>query len=372
MDGEFSRRYEPLVNAFAAGIEDGTDSGGALCVYVDGEPVVDVWGGTAAPSSGAEWTRETMCPVMSVGKAWLATCLIVLAEREQLDLDAPLTNIWPEYGVLGKEATTTRHVLAHTAGVPFHAELAPGKSWFRHADLAETLASQAPFWAPGTQPAYHPMVMGTLVDAIVRRVTSDDVATWFAREITDPLKLSISFGRPHQQQPRAFVGMSPQAARPIHDGCAPDPRCHPSVGEPRRTYDLLNSTEFEQAPWPSINGFATARGLAGFYAALITPDERRLVSPQSLAAATTPQWQACELTGGQFMRMGLGFDLGHTDSYWFGPTNSAFGHVGKGGSTGFGDHERGLAFGYVSNSHYEGPGSGPRAQRLALALAELV
>jgi CubicO group peptidase (beta-lactamase class C family) len=372
VSGEYQERFAPLVQAFADGLGDGTDVGAALSVIVDGTRVVDVWGGHRDQERTQEWTRDTVCPVMSVGKAWLATSLLVLADAGAIDLDAPVVQYWPEYAAAGKSGTRVEHVLTHTAGVPFHAELPAGADWSVHENLARALEQQAPLWAPGTTPAYHPMVMGTLVDALVRRVTGQDVASWFAKNVAGPRDIEASFGR-HDDAPRAFAGPSPVAPRPITDGGPPDPRCGPTPSEPRRTYELLNSAAFERTQWPSINGFATARGLADVYAAVIGAGGiEPLIDPATLARATTPAWAAIEASGGQYMRMGLGVNLGHTDSYWYGPADSAFGHVGKGGSTGFGDRDRRVAVGYVTSSHYEGPGSGPQSQRLGQVLAGLL
>lgn len=370
--GDYQERYAPLVEAFAAGLRDGTDVGAALCVVVDGEPVVDVWGGHRDQERTQEWTRDTVCPVMSVGKAWLATCLLMLADSGAIDLAAPVSAYWPEYAQAGKGETRVEHVLAHTAGVPFHAELPAGADWSVHENLAAAVAGQAPLWRPGSTPAYHPMVLGTLVDALVRRVTGQDVAAWFAGHVAAPRAIEAAFGHDGAAA-RALAGPSSREAGVITDGCTPDPRCHPVASEPRRTYELVNSKAFEQAQWPSINGFATARGVAGVYAALVGAGEAEpLISPARLVQATTPAWTACEMSGGQYFRMGLGVNLGHTDSYWYGLGDSAFGHVGKGGSTGFGDRDRKVALGYVTNSHYEGPGSGPQSQRLGQVLAGLL
>lgn len=372
VSGEYQERFTPLVQAFADGLADGTDAGAALAVVVDGVRVVDVWGGHRDQDRAQEWTRDTVCPVMSVGKAWLAACLLMLADAGEIDLGAPVARYWPEYSAAGKSGTRVEHVLTHTAGVPFHAELPAGADWSVHENLARALEQQAPLWAPGSTPAYHPMVMGTLVDALVRRVTGQDVAAWFARNVAAPRGIEAGFGR-QGNGPRALAGPSPLAPRPITDGCPPDPRCGPAPGEPRRTYEMVNSPAFEQAEWPSINGFATARGLADLYAAMIGAGAiEPLLDPATLARATTPAWAACEATGGQYMRMGLGVNLGHTGSYWYGPGDSAFGHVGKGGSTGFGDRGRRVALGYVTSSHYEGPGSGPQSQRLGQVLAGLL
>jgi CubicO group peptidase (beta-lactamase class C family) len=366
VSGSYQPAFSQVVEEFGAGIQAGVDVGAALAVHVDCELVVDVWAGHADQGRTMPWQRDTICPILSGGKAWLALGVMTLVESGQLELRRPVADYWPEFAQAGKGAVTVEHVLTHRAGVPFHAALPAGEDWTRHANLARVLERQAPLWLSLDVPAYHPLVMGTLIDAIVRRVTGETAAAYFERVVANPRGIEASFGLVEHLRPRrAELGSSPLESIPITDGCAPDPRCAPTPEEPRRTYALVNSPRFETSEWPSINGMATARGLAGVYAAAISGE---LVGAVTLAEMTTLRWAECERTGGQLMRMGLGVNLGHTDSYWYGPSDSAFGHVGKGGSTGFADPARRLAVGYVTNSHYEGPGSGPRSQKLARAI----
>lgn len=376
VSGGYTPAFSEVVTEFADGVGRGVDVGAALAVYLDGQLVVDVWAGHADQARTRAWERDTICPVMSVGKAWLALSAMTLIESGLLELHRPVADYWPEFAEAGKEAVTVEHVLTHTAGIPFHDPLPAGADWARHDALAQILQSQRPLWPAPDVPAYHPLTMGTLVDALIRRVTGETAAQYFARVVTGPRNLEASFGLTTAQRPRrAELGPSPAAAVAITDGCTPDPRCVPTRDEPRRSYELVNSARFEQSEWPSINGMATARGLAGIYAAAIgvgVGGGDRLVSATTVEDLTTTRWAACERSSGQFMRMGLGVNLGYTDSYWYGPTERAFGHVGKGGSTGFADPTRRLAVGYVTNSHYEGPGSGARSQSLARAIDRAV
>jgi CubicO group peptidase (beta-lactamase class C family) len=375
IEGTYDPEFAPLIEEFARGIGGGVDTGAALAVSWNGRRVVDVWGGYRDQGESAPWYADTLAPVMSIGKAMIATVLLALAETGQLDLDAPIAEIWPEFAQQGKETITSVHVLTHTAGLPFHTAVSDGADWTKHEVLADSLEQQAPRWAPGSTPAYHSLTMGTLVDAIVRRVTGQDVSSWFASTIANPRGIDASLGLPDGLRGRrAEVGTSAQPEVVIEDGCAADPSCRPDPNEPVRTNTLLNDRRFETSEWPSINCFATARGLSDFYGAILGDglDVGPLLSADQLRRATTEHWAACEASGGQFKRMGLGVNLGATPANWFGPDNHAFGHGGKGGSTAFGDTRRRVSVGYVTNSFYQYDGSGPRAQALSRALDSII
>src|SRR6185437_12330647 len=257
-----------LVALFASGI--GTiDTGAALTVIHRGRTVVDVWAGHRDQARASTWTRETVAPAMSVGKAMLAVALLNLAEQGRLDLDAPVADVWPAFGADGKQSITASHILTHTAGLPFHEAVPAGADWTRHEVLAASLERQEPRWAPGSIPAYHSLTMGTLVDGIVRRITGQPVAAWLASEIVEAHQLEARLGLAHGSASIAEVGPSPQAEAPLGDTCVADPECHPVPGEPTRTYELVNSARFRESEWPSINCFTTARGIAAFYSVLL-------------------------------------------------------------------------------------------------------
>lgn len=370
VEGTYEPAFEPLVQLFAAGI--GTaDTGAALGVIHRGRSVVDVWSGHRDQARTAMWSRQTLAPVMSVGKAMLAAVMMRLSERGMLDLEAPVAEVWPEFATHGKQTITPMHVLTHTAGLPFHDAVPAGADWTVHEVLAESLQRQAPRWEPGSTPAYHSLTLGTLVDAIVRRVTGQSVADWFDATIARSHSLEVTFGQVGDGLEIAETGPSPQAEVPSDDGCVADPACRPEPAEPTRTYELINSARFRRSEWPSINCFATARGIAGFYAALIDAD-REVLSENTLADMTTVRWAACERSGGQYKRMGLGVNLGATSGNWFAPDDNGFGHGGKGGATGFADRQRHYALGYVTNSLYEFDGSGPRTRALSQEASRIV
>ncbi len=203
--GEVVAGFEPVLEAFVDGIEDFGAGGGALAAYVDGQPVVDVWGGWTR--EGTAWERETLTTIFSTTKALATLCVQMLFDRGRLDLDARVADVWPEFGAAGKEHIRISHVLSHTAGV-----LAPldppgilswqGHGWNDYERIAAGLAAAAPVVPVGATFAYQAFTFGWMLAEVVRRLSGDSIGTWFRREIAEPLGLDIWIGTPRSVQPR--------------------------------------------------------------------------------------------------------------------------------------------------------------------------
>src|SRR5207302_8430481 len=129
--------------------------GAARTVYHHGTPVGDLWGGTADPSTGAPWRRDTLQLVYSATKAATATAAHLLAQRGQLDLDAPVAEYWPEFAAEGKASIPVRWLLSHRAGLPAIDRPVPVADALRWDPVVEALAAQRPAWEPGTAHGYH-------------------------------------------------------------------------------------------------------------------------------------------------------------------------------------------------------------------------
>ena len=116
-EGVCDDRFEAVREALAASL-DADDVGASVAVFVDGEPVVDLWGGYADATRTRPWERDTIVNVYSTTKTMTALCALILADRGELDLDAPVATYWPEFAADGKEDVQVRHLLGHTAGLP--------------------------------------------------------------------------------------------------------------------------------------------------------------------------------------------------------------------------------------------------------------
>jgi len=362
--------FEPLLDAFAANFDERGDVGAAVCVYLEGEPVVDLWGGMADATTGRPWTSDTVVLVYSSTKGVTSVCANRLIERGALDPAAPVARYWPEFAANGKAEITVGQVLSHQAGLPLvegDFSLDECLAWD---PMVEALAAQAPIWDPGTQHGYHMRTFGWLVGELVRRVTGGTIGAYLRDEIAAPLGLDFWIGLPEEIEPRVARLVPPKDdLGALLKQLGGDLLLASVFSNPADLFgynDMWNTRALHAAELPSSNGIGDARSLARLYASCIGDvDGVRTLQPATVAAATVEQ--AC---GKDAVLMidscfGLGFMLGSS----FGAANpaSAFGHAGAGGSLAFADPDARLGFGYVMNDlRFDAKGD-PRSEELVRA-----
>ncbi|MGC5563986.1 serine hydrolase domain-containing protein [Streptomyces sp. FR-108] len=380
VNGSVAEGFEPLRAAFVRNFETLGDRGAAVAVYRDGRRVVDLWAGTKDIDGDDPWQRGTAQIVRSATKGVAAAALLLLHQRGQLDLDAPVGEYWPEFKAAGKERVLVRHVLSHRAGLPVLDVPLTARESLDPLKGAEAVARQAPVWEPGTDHGYHALTYGWLTAELLRRVTGAGIGDWIAREITGPVGADLWVGLPERETGR--VGRVGRVETPENDGAGLRARPKRSVteayGDPdsltRRAFAAItpfpdqNDPAYRAAALPATNGIATADGLARFYASLIGEVDGgvRLFTPETLSAARTEESAGPDRVLVVNTRFGLGHML-HGPASPFLATGS-FGHPGRGGSLGFADPESGVAFAYVTNGFRKTVTADPRAQALVRAL----
>ncbi|MFI1924789.1 MULTISPECIES: serine hydrolase domain-containing protein [unclassified Streptomyces] len=385
VSGAVAEGFEPVREAFVRNFEVLGDRGAAVAVYRDGHKVVDLWGGTrdvdgAVGAAGeAPWEQGTAQIVRSATKGVAAVALLLLHQRGELDLDAPVGTYWPQYKAAGKERTLVRHLLAHRAGVPvLDRPLTPAEA--ADPDLgAAAVAAQAPAWEPGTDHGYHAQTYSWLTGELVRRITGRTIGEWIADEIAGPVGADLWLGLPRAQ--RARVGRVGQVDAPAQSGALktrPKPAVTAAYADPasltRRAFAAItplpdeNDPAYRAAALPASNGIATADGLARFYASLIGEVDGgvRLLRPETVELARGEQSSGPDRVLVVNTRFGLGPMLHGAASPLLSPTS--FGHPGRGGALGLADPESGVAFGYVTNGFRTSVTADPRAQALLRAL----
>ena len=344
-------RFGAVEEEFGRNFSERGELGAALCVLIDGVPVVDLAGGFADAGRSMPWDLDTLVDYYSAGKPVLAVLVLQLVDQGLLDLDDPLVAVWPEFGRGHKEAATLRHALCHRAGVPAIAEPLSNEDLWDWGRMAAALAATEAWWVPGTRHAYHTNTYGHLNGEVVRRVGGATCRDRLAA-LAEPLGADLYIGVPPSERHRcAEVVFDSPGFPSTHDLDAltgdvrmemlsyANPPGYSSVG-------VVNSAEWRSAEVPSTNGHGSARGLARFYAALLEPG--RMLSPSLLAEATRTQSEGyCPILHDE-VAFGLGFKP-TAPRRPFGPNPRSFGHFGTGGAVGFADPDTGLAFGYVMN-----------------------
>jgi CubicO group peptidase (beta-lactamase class C family) len=389
-EGSCEPRFAAVREAFDHNLADRGEVGASVCVTLDGECVVDLWGGVADPATGRAWDHDTVGVVWSCTKGATALCAHRLVADGRLVLDAPVVDYWPEFGKQGKESVTVRVLLSHQAGLAALRDPLPEDGLADWDLVVDQLAAQEPLWPPGTRVGYHALTFGHLVGELVRRVTGRSLGTYFREEVAEPLGLDFWIGLPVELEPR--VAPTIPADPPGPDDVVPeffvraltDPASIPYLVANHSGGLLLpgaiDRRAIHAAEIPAANGVANGRSLALLYRPLALGgavdgvavlDRPTLVEATRVAAAT-----AVDATVGIATRWGLGFMRavdntgvgGVEDSVLL--SDDAFGHSGLGGSLGFADPSARLSFGYSMNKHGRGLGGNVRCQALVDAVYE--
>jgi CubicO group peptidase (beta-lactamase class C family) len=382
VDGTCEPRYARVREEFERNFVERGEVGASVCVMLDGESVVDLWGGQADPTSGRAWDRDTIGHVWSATKGATALCAHMLASRGRLDLNAPVARYWPEFAKNGKESVLVRHLLNHQVGLPAVRDPLPSGCFYDWSLMVDALAREEPFWRPGTRNGYHALTFGYLVGEVVRRVDGRTLGAFFRDEVAGPLQLDFWLGLPPEHEGR--VAPTIPAAPP--GPCDPVPSFYvAALTDPTsvQAMVLANTGGYMMLPGESdsraahaaeigaVGGISNARGLAGMYRALALGGSP-LVDPGQLAVmgvvSSATSVDAVLLVPTRFS---LGFVKTSDNRYL--PvadregvlmSEEAFGHVGMGGSHGFADPRARLSFGYTMSRQGTGLGVNERGQSL--------
>ncbi len=253
----------------------------------------------------------------SVSKPLAATCVLLLVDRGLVGLDDDVRTYWPELST----STTVRQLLCHQSGLVYLDEPAPTELFFDWDGLCDLLAHQPPAWPPGTAHGESALFYGHPLGQVVRAVDGRSLGTYLREEICAPRGLDFHIGLPDAEQDRAveMTGFETVAA----DAEDRSPMFQRALGNPPGALDpgVVNSPEWRRAEIPAINGFGTARAVAGFYAALASGD---ILSPALLGEATSQVSVGEDRVLGSESAWGLGFGVDE-DGYGMGGLG---GHVG--------------------------------------------
>ncbi|MET8100337.1 serine hydrolase domain-containing protein [Streptomyces sp. NPDC005236] len=315
----------------------GAETGLQVAVHQHGARVVDAVAGVADGRTGREMTPQTPVFSFSAGKLMSSLIAHLLVGTGVVGYDTPVADVWPEFGTHGKAATTLRHVLTHSAGVPAMPRgIGPADltDWSR---VCAAIADAEPRWPPGTMTGYHSYTFGFVVGEIARRATGKPMRQLLHEWVAAPLGIEgeLYFGVP----PADLARLARLEDAPTQPAAPPDVDAVLAPWERQPTAAMGNSHEILQADIPSVGTF-TARGIAAMNAALI---EGRLIGPHQLAEVTAVAFEGTDQVFGNNARLALGYPLGRIGAR---PDDSptTFGWVGGGGSYVYADTATGISF----------------------------
>jgi CubicO group peptidase (beta-lactamase class C family) len=374
VEGECAPRFAAVRAAFEASFAQGRELGAAFAATVDGELVVDLWGGFADAARTRPWERDTLVNVFSTTKAMAALCAHMLADRGRLDLDAPVARSWPEFARGGKQALPVRFVLSHQAGLAALRPPLPTEALYDWERMTAALAAERPWWEPGSASGYHAMTFGYLVGELARRADGRSLGRFFREEVAGPLGADFHIGLPAAEDARVAELVPPSAEEVAAAGAAaaldPESLLGKVMGNPRLDPAEANTPAWRRAEIPAANGHGNARSVARVMAALACGGAlagTRLLREGALARAISQQCLGPDLVLPLAMRWGLGFMLSHP-GLPLGPNPRCFGHGGWGGSLGIADPDARVSWAYVMNKMSPGTTGDTRAFTLAQAL----
>ncbi len=355
LHGAADPRFANVMRIFAGLFPGRRFGGGALVVYIDGKPVVDVWTGFSDRAAQQPWTANTGAMVFSATKGVAATVVHRLVDRGLLDYDTPVAAYWPEFGANGKDDITVRDVLRHRAGLS-HLKGVTKDDLLDHHLMEERLAA-APVDRLRGRPAYHALTFGWLVSGMCRAVTGKGFRALVRDELARPLNTDgLHLGRPPAGSPTKVAQiLIPQAARanPVFDFVAPKVAGLPFSGAFGAMYFpgirslVQGDIPFLDGEVPAANGVVTGRGLAKMYAALANGGEidgTRFLSRELADGLIGKPKVRPDLN----MLVPMPFHLGYHESPIPGLLKG-FGHIGLGGTLGWADPSTGSAFAFVHN-----------------------
>jgi CubicO group peptidase (beta-lactamase class C family) len=364
-------RFSAVKDAFAANFTDApeglNEQAARFSVCIEGETVIDLWGGRADAAGTQAFGPDTLVPVFSTGKAIMALMIATCVERGLLAYEDTVASHWPAFGQAGKDQLTVGQLMSHQSGLPGFSETVDPTIWFDRTAVLDQLCAQAPMWVPGTASGYHPITIGYLAGELFRIVDGRSMGAALRQDFALPFDLDLWIGLPEAEHPRVAQLRKPSAAPDLgvidavkkaaflDRGSAPGGR---------------GSTEWRMMEIPSANMHGTAVAIARMMAILANGgrfDDRSILSPDVVAQATRERIRGVDRV--------VPFDISWAAGYMrnetldiFGTSPDAVGHCGWGGSCAMADATNRVSAAYVMTRQSPHLVGDPRAVRLVQAL----
>jgi CubicO group peptidase (beta-lactamase class C family) len=360
--------FAQVSDVLSSNLDAGHDLGAAVAVFVAGEPVVDIWGGFVDGEKTVPWERDTIINVWSTTKTMVALCSLILSDRGELDLHAPVARYWPEFAAAGKGEIQVRHILAHTSGLAGWSEPVTVTDLYDWEQATTLLAAQEPWWEPGTASGYHALTQGYLVGEVVRRITGETIGAFFAKEVAAPLGADFHIGTPPTCDDRVVpVIPPPPLTAELLAGIDPAGPAARTFANPPLDASVSSTIPWRRAEIPAANGHGNARSVAAIQSVLACGGETngvRLLSEKGCEAVFEEQANGTDLVLGVELRFGMGFGLS-SQLMPIGPRACFWG--GWGGSLVIIDLDTKLVVTYVMNRMEAGLVGDLRGAGIALA-----
>ncbi|MGZ4571091.1 MAG: serine hydrolase domain-containing protein [Blastococcus sp.] len=348
--GSCDDRFTGVRDAFARHL-DADELGASIAVDLDGQTVVDLWGGYRDEARTTPWTEDTLVNVWSTTKTVLNLAALMLVDRGELDPYAPVGDYWPEFSARGKKNVEVRHLMAHTSGVSGWNPPFSIRDMYDWASSTERLALQRPWWEPGTASGYHANNQGHLVGEVIRRITGKTFKRFVAEEIAGPLGADFQVGAREGDWDRIAPVVPPPPPDVDFRTLDPESVMVKTYSGPVASAKAANSPEWRQADLGALNGHSNARGVLQVLRTMSLGGEAggvRLLSPKTIDLVFEQQADGVDLVLGERFRWGMGYCLGSPVIPYV-PEGRTFFWGGWGGSLIVMDLDRRLTVSYMMN-----------------------
>lgn len=355
--GSCDPRFEKMREILSANIDSGEDVGASVAVVLKGEMVVDIWGGWVDEQHSAPWTSDTITNVWSSTKTQMALCALMLADRSELDLDAPVAKYWPEFAANGKGGVLVRHLLSHTSGVSGWDQPIEVSDLYDWEKSTAKLAAQAPWWEPGSSSGYHALNQGHLVGEVIRRITGSKLGEFFRREVAEPLDLDFHIGLPESEFGRVSNVIPPPPLPVDMTQLDPNSVVVKTFTGPAPGAEAAWTKEWRQADIGAANGHGNARSLAWAQSAITNGGVvrgRRLLGQKTIDQIFRVQSDGMDQVLMAPVKFGIGYGLPNPTVAHLPMDRRACFWGGWGGSAIVNDLDLGLTVTYVMNRMAEG------------------
>ncbi|OMC23234.1 serine hydrolase [Mycobacterium sp. SP-6446] len=355
--GHCDERFEKVLVALADNIVSGEEVGACIAVDIDGESVVDIWGGFTDAARTTAWAKDTIVNVWSSTKTVTSLAALMLIDRGLIEPAAPVRAYWPEFAANGKQDIEIRHILSHTSGVsgwdlPFTTE-----DMYDWDKSTAALARQAPWWEPGTASGYHAHNQGHLIGEVIRRVTGSTLKEFVRDEIARPLGADFQIGAAPADYDRIAEVIAPPPLELPLDLLPEESPMRKTFSGPPPNADAANTRAWRDADMGALNGHGNARSLAAILSAISlggTARGVRLLRPETVEMIFDEQANGTDLVIPATLRWGLGYGLAGTEALPYVPDKKICFWGGWGGSMVLMCPDRRATVAYVMNKM--GPG----------------
>lgn len=364
--GHCNSKFASVKAAFESNFKHQNDIGASVAITHEGEFVADLWGGHLTAERKTEWAEDTIINVWSSTKTMAAMCMLLLADRGEVDLYSPVAKYWPEFAANGKADVEVRHFMSHSAGLSGMDTPVTGDALYDWGWMTKELAAQVPWWEPGSQSGYHALTQGHLIGEVVRRITGQSLGAFFKQEIAGPLESDFHIGTPEEHFSR-ICPLTPPAD--TIDGAGDGSIASRTFANPPIDVADTLTDAWRKAEIPAANGHGNARSIVRAQTAMANGGEafgKQIMSEAGTRRIFDEQSRGTDLVLGIPVVFGMGYGIS-SDLMPLGPNKHTCFWGGYGGSLVFVDQDARLCISYVMNRMEPGLVGDTRGMALVMA-----